>query len=147
MKHIWSVLCRTSSIDRETNLLSLFEVVEGIDVFPQESEISKIKGFPFHMTVVSMWWRSDLAIGELGYECLELIAPNGDRVTALESPELEIDLQTAKRSRIRFNINGFPYVGDGIYTFVVKYREADEQEWRQVDTVPIEINVKPLNEP
>ena len=46
-----------------------------------------------------------------------------------------------KRLRTRFKINGLVVKDNGIYTFVVKYRENEEDKSKEVARLPLEIVV------
>jgi|GEM_PF-4752138 len=55
-RHMWTIMCSKSSIDRQTNNLSLFDIIEKIDVAVVAQVDQIIVPIPFHL--VTMWVRS-----------------------------------------------------------------------------------------
>ncbi len=104
--HVWSVLCRRSSIDRETNNISLFDVVEQLQLFEGSEVPSSVAG-PFE--IVSLWTRS--AEPTRGEAQISLRGPSG---RLLIPPLLqEIDLREARRLRARQRLSLIPIEGSG----------------------------------
>ena len=140
MEHIWSVLCRSTSLDDLTNQLSIFEVVETIafgtaEKIPTDQKIA----IPMDLTLATLWWRSDLEIEEVAFQRVRLISPSQEW-TGVESSEMEIKLvNNIKRFRTRNRFSGIPYTGNGVYRFVVQIRDSDQDEWRDITSVPLEI--------
>lgn len=134
IQHVWSVLCTRSSIDSETNNISLLEVVEKLTLFGGRNE----GVVPIQVELVTLWSRENLADEESGEARMTCLAPDG---THLVPPTpYTVDLTQFGRTRHRNRINGIPVRGSGKYTFLTELRRDDE--WTAVSRVPLEIAIQ-----
>ena len=141
MNHVWTVVCERSLIDKDSNNLSLINVIEQIQIGSLE-EIPEGAPPPTgggRIEVVTMWSRSNLETPETTNTRTIFYSPTGDELVRNEP---YIDLTEFKRLRARWLYIGLPpYSGDGQYTFVVQ-QEVDG-EWRTEAEVPLEISKIP----
>lgn len=119
-EHIWSIICSKSSVDSETNNISLFEILEQVNIsrkkgFP-EIEEGKHVGIQFNCEVVTLIARSDLTKPELVDVRIRLVLPTG---TVITQPKQTISLLDHLRFRQIVRVNNFPYAGPGEYSFCV----------------------------
>jgi hypothetical protein len=135
IEHVWTVLCRDSVIDRDSNNLSLFNVLEQITVH-SEMEGDEAAVAPIEMEAVSLWSRSDDDVPAKGVQRLTLLSPSGE---TLASGEQEIDLSKHRRFRNRVRFGGLPVKGAGRYIFRVEQKNEGEAEWQHVTGVPLEL--------
>lgn len=143
MKHIWSVLCRRSIIDNETNNISLNDVLEqltvGVKAKQQVAPMPEVINIPIDYEVVSLWLRGDEK-GHVQVDTeIEIMQPNGK--SAKTFPQ-KIDMpEKIQRSRTRYRINGFVVTMPGRYWFKVKIKEKDGQ-FKIVSEMPLDINIQ-----
>lgn len=134
MKVYWALICQTSIIDRDTNNISLINVVEEVMVLANppvplltEGQVPE-ETLPTLFEVVALWARSDMKVPESGEGRMRLVDP--DNNTVLTSSPYPVDLTTFLRTRIRTRLPGLPYRGtplpEGIYRFVIEERQTDE---------------------
>lgn len=135
IEHVWTVLCRDSIIDRDSNSVSLFNVLEQITI-RGEMDRGEPAVAPIEMEVVSLWSRSDYDVPAKGVQRLRLLSPSGE---TLASGEQEIDLSKHRRFRNRARFRGLPVQGTGRYTFRVEQKREGEVEWQHVTDVPLEL--------
>src|SRR5258708_30269464 len=95
MRHVWYILCAKASIDRETNNISLFEVLESVQmqiagpfVFPGQ--------VPLEATFVTLWARDNPAQGTREQTQVRILAPDSSPLGTITS---DIDLQANPRVR------------------------------------------------
>ena len=140
MKVIWAVLAEGSSVDRDTNNVSLFNVVEEMHVpAPPEpaDDDDLIPGVPVRLVLMILFSRSMIGEGERHEARLVLEMPNG-RV-AETNPGMEVDLETANRARHRINLGMIPIAGEGVYGF--RIQQSDENgDWQLMCEVPLQVN-------
>lgn len=139
MKHIWSVLCQKSSIDVETNLLSLFSCVEELSLTLDSSEALKNNlVVPTEFQLVSFWAR-EKAEEESSLEVEgELIDAQGKVLNKFNN-KFAIK-KGVLRFRNRTNIQGLPITGPGRY--LLRLKQKDEQEnWSVVTELPVDIKI------
>lgn len=136
--HVWTVFCTSSAIDRDTNTVSLFDIVEQIDgEIPEAIENKKII-IPAKFQLFTLWARGASNEGEIGTTRTRFLAPNGD---VLLTSQNEVDLrESIERRRVRLNIAGLPYTGRGCYRFVVEIQSPDGQ-WVVGGNVPVPLNI------
>jgi hypothetical protein len=134
-------VCRRALIDRETNTVSLIEVIEGIQIKAALSKSPKDgDGIPGPLEVVSFWARSDAAKPEETFLRVVLMTPKGKKMTG---PTLKADLRTAKRARMMFRAPGFAYHGEGTYLFQIEEEDKKRKIWRRIVSVPVDLEIEP----
>ena len=135
-RHIWSVLCRSVSTDKDSNNVSLLEVTEQLG----GSVMGEVKpdAIPFQLSFVTLWSRSDPDQGEKAAARLRLLGPNGG--DAAPSIQQEVDLTHFRRLRTKVLLASLPYRGPGQYEFSVELEE--DTTWVEVARIPLEINVE-----
>lgn len=140
MKHIWTVLCQKSSIDIETNLLSLFDCVEELGLV-----IDKTKAPEGNLVIstefqlVSFWTvenpNQDNVLEIRG----ELLDPNGKILNKFEN-KFAIK-KGILRFRNRTNIQGLPITETGRYIVRMMQKKEDKKEFEIVTELPLDINI------
>ena len=139
MEHIWSVLCRLSIVDQKRNNVSLIEVMEQLSfVGETEVESEHTPALTFPVELVTLWSRSDLKTPEASRARVLMLSPEGEFLNP-EGVEYEVDLTEFQRFRAMGKFEALPYVGDGIYRFVVQSLDAEREQWRDVASIPLEI--------
>jgi hypothetical protein len=136
-RHVWTVLCTKASIDRETNNVSLFDVLDKISVFGPQHAGEAAVAVPIQFEVAILWARSVITEAETVLARLSFVAPNGQR---FEGGTVTVELiGDFHRSRTFFQINGLPVIGPGVYDFVVEYQPAGVSTWAEVSRTPLEV--------
>ena len=150
MKVIWAILCQSAVIDRDSNNISLLNIIEEITVpaepplvaQPTEGDISQLIG-PGLFEFAILWARSDPEIEEHGQGRMRLLLPNNDPL--FTSTEFEVDLTRYLRTRLRSKFPGFPTrrgeILQGIYHFVIDGRSGEE-EWEENFVLPLRVAVQ-----
>lgn len=131
--HVWTVLCRKMSIDRETNNVSLFDVLEQIQIYEWTGQPAAVVG-PFELA--SLWYRPD--VPSRGEARVTLRSPSGH---LLHEATQEIDLREYRRVRVRYLIPGISLEGSGIYNFIVEGRQQNSENWFPAASIPLEVTV------
>lgn len=143
--HVWTVICSNVVIDKESNNVSLHNILEQLTVHKRVSSDEKISVedvpsemvIPYSFTVVTLWSRSNLSEKVIGYGRVRLFSPDGEPLIGLG--EFEINLYNNRRFRSKGKFRGFPSIGAGKYTFVVDVRIDEDADWEQVASVPVEV--------
>jgi hypothetical protein len=135
IQHVWSVLCSRSSTDRETNNLSLFEIIEQLNVLGPLPDLGAKVAIPVQLEIVSLWSRSQSGEAEESRGRLTLLSPSG-----LEAftREFVVNLVEHDRMRTQLRLMGLPLFGTGRYTFTVEIQRANEQ-WEVVARIPLQL--------
>ncbi|MGE5426054.1 MAG: hypothetical protein ACM3PZ_03200 [Bacillota bacterium] len=138
MKNVWSVVCKNSIIDGETNSLSLLETLDEINInYREELDRKVIKMLPISFHVVTLWF-DEKANKERHFQLLvEIYDPEGK---VLNSFEQECVMpKDRRRLRATSKINGFGFTDEGKYLVKVKYKE--KKEYILVAETPIDITL------
>jgi len=133
--HVWSVLCGRSTTDRDSNNISLFEILEQINLLGPVPEPSAKAALPMQFEVVSLWSRANLGEPEESSGRIKMIAPNG---TVTLTHEFPVALTENPRIRTQMRSIGFPLLGAGRYTFTVEIRRANDT-WDTVARIPVQV--------
>lgn len=141
IKHIWSVLCQKSSVDQQSNNVSLFDVFEALEVGINPAANIKTSNnpelnIPIQYQIVSLWTIAD-AKNNGGEVRITLISPDGEEKILVNS---ELKFPTGKRRMRSINqIQGLPVNKSGDYHFVVELKQ--EKEFQKVADLPLEVKL------
>lgn len=138
IEHVWSVVCNSSSIDQETNTISIFNVLEQLGVFTTDT--SDTISLPIHLEIFSLWVRVDETVPGQGRMRVFFCDPFENYQ---KKAELDIDLKEAIFFRSRIRVEGLDLKGDGKYKFVVELQQKGEESWKKVASLPILIHLQP----
>lgn len=144
ISHIWSLLCRRSVIDSETNNLSLYDILEQLTVNVKIKKSDKHKvtkiNIPIEYEVISFWVKAPKIEEFKGGIKLEIINPDGKIEKTFEQP-LEIP-KDKRRLRSRIRIKGFVADKEGNYIFRISYKEEIKDQYIKAADVPLEVILK-----
>lgn len=129
VKYVWSVLASSSSVDKQTNNLSLYNLLEELSLLKSEvaQKQKEAKGaflpvvFPFQL--VTLWERAETGAIEAQAK-IQLVDPEGKILTdAIYGFKIEAQQE---RNRFIANFNAFPFTREGIYEFRTLLKKGDE---------------------
>ena len=136
MIHVWTVVCTQSSIDSTSNNITLFEVIEQLNVpnpFPTPEPGKQLLA-PIGLEVVTLWARTDDLVPERSECKVRFSDPKG---TTILERSFEANLTGHVRNRHRLRINGLPLTVPGRYTFHVDAKTP--QGWKEFGSVPLQV--------
>ena len=143
IKHIWSVLCKSSVIDQDDKNISIHGVLEQLNVslVPKDPtrKLDKI-GIPLNYEIVSLWQKdkeAQIAKGEIKYIFID---PNGKEL--LKNTQIMEIPKVSRRFRSRMKISGLPITINGDYLFQIRLKEKGFNEFKLVSELPLEIEIK-----
>ena len=139
MNHIWSVLCKKSIVDADTNNINL-EVLEEITFsVPLDDKFKLPASFNFDYEIVS-FWTSAKKSGEKFYVEMEFVDPNKK---ALNKIEQEITFPENKtRLRTRVKANGLNVTKEGEYILKVKAKSKKSENFKTLAELPLTVHIK-----
>lgn len=129
INHKFSLLCSRAVVDENSKSISIFDIIEQINVF---AEIDQIVHLPLHCEIFSLWIRNNIDTPEQGISRVSLKDPNG---ISKKHVEVSIDLTKSIFFRSIIRIAGMELRGPGIYNFIIELKQNDEQ-WKEVSSVP-----------
>ena len=132
--HVWSVICSRSSTDKETNNLSLFDIIEQLNVLGPLPDAGAKNAVPVAYEIVSLWARSG-AEPEESTGRVRLVGPNGAEAFTQEFP---VNLTGHARMRTQLRTVGFPILGSGRYVFFIEIRRPNDN-WESVARIPVQL--------
>ena len=144
MRVHWAVICESSVVDQETNRVSLFNILEEIQVpepLEEITEESTLPAAPVKFELFILFARSDLEVGEQGKGRIQIRFPS-DTPTEKSpgpSPELDIQLTSAHQHRVRIRFPVLPYYGEGSYHFGIEVA-TEPGDWQQLFDVPLVVS-------
>lgn len=134
IEHVWSILCRRSIIDKDTNSVSIVDVMEAINVETAGEQTPTLAGIPLDFEIVTLWVRADSKVPARSRYRIRMQPPSGPAKPIGEPTE--VDLRTFERLRARTHVSGIPLSGPGRYRFIV---ELEDDGWTPVSQVPLDI--------
>ena len=143
-KSRWALLCQGSAIDKYTNSLSIFEVIEGITVVLDAADAERaaradriavrLKG-----QLISLWGRSNADEPETFWLTFSIVTPKGQEHASLNG--LSGDLSQHPRTRLIIGIQELPFEGAGTYTFNLVVGEKEGEPGTVMASVPLEVKI------
>lgn len=133
MKHIWTVACSHAVVDRDSNNVSLLNIIEQLTIHeaPRPDAI-----LPIQLDVMTLWAREDAEIPTTDNSRLRLISPDGKALGAFESA---VDLSSHERSRAKITFQGLPLASSGTYKFIVEQKSEEATRWKRVAEIPLSV--------
>lgn len=141
IKHAWTVLCRKSLIDKETNNLSINDVFERLQVNLKQEAVKNGTSFniPIDYEIVSLLYRDTKGKKEDVNLRIDFRDPANERITKLD---VSIRLKPEHlRMRYRSRIRRLSLKGGGIYTFLISIKQGDSK-YKKVAELPLEVLIK-----
>lgn len=136
MNVLWALLCDGSSIDRDSNRITIFNVLEEVQVGltpPQEPGQTAI--IPMKYQMVTQFARSHEQTAERSIIRLRIVGPDNDE---LASNEFEVDLSRHLRLRHKNNFRQLPVGQTGYYRYVLESR-SNSNSWDLMFEVPLRV--------
>ncbi|MDR3574157.1 MAG: hypothetical protein P4L50_09855 [Anaerolineaceae bacterium] len=133
IEHIWTVICSNAIIDQDTNNISIFNILEQVNI-PEDAVKNQAIGI--NVELLTLWIRSDLSKPARGISQVNLVAPDGE---VIQSSESQLDLSQFERLRSRSLYQGLAYRGEGVYHFAVEYKADEQADWQQVASIPLKV--------
>lgn len=138
MKNIWTIVCRKSTIEEGTNLISLLDSLEQLDVqLKPNAPKNEVFNIPIENEVVSFWYRDDKTKTEKYSIKIELVDPNNKILNTflnnIEFPE------KIGRMRTRIKSSAVPITVSGIYLYKTYFKKIEEKNYKEASAVPMEV--------
>lgn len=138
VKHIWSVLCQSSTIDQDDSSLSISNVLDTINIRLKDEEQKSVKfAIPLNFEVVSLLSKSDLKNKEKVQIKVAILNTEMDKLGDF-SASVVIPADK-KRMRSRIKMSGMPIKGQGDYIFLVSMKTKKDKEFRNIAELPFEV--------
>lgn len=139
MKNIWSIICEKSSIDAQTNLISLFNCVEEIQLTIDKEKMPKSDKLviPFSLQLISFWTIEDSSKDNLAEIKIDLVDPSGKILN--EFPVILKAKKGEKRLRSITNMQGIQITEGGRYYYKILQKRGAKFE--VASETPLEINL------
>ena len=137
IEHIWSVLCSSSVTDQDTNLVSMFNIIEQLNIQGEPKSDGRLG---LGLELVSLWSRSDEDVPNEAISRLSVYSPSEEIVLHHEQ---KVDLMDHERMRVRTFIQGLTISEPGRYKFIIELESDDENDWREVASIPLKVEFVP----
>lgn len=140
--HLWSILCTASSVDAKNNNVSLFNVVEQVQVTkdplvkksgPKQNRIF----VPMKLELITLWEKIRSGENTTGTIEVHFQDPLGE---LLQKFRYELSMPK-NRMRNLIAIDGFFVTKEGRYVFKIKAKSANEDDFQDVGELPLQIDI------
>lgn len=139
IKHIWTLASKGSSIDQETNLLSIFEIAEEftVDVKIDKDKDSVVLNLPIQFQLITLWEKINKGNEEKAEIQLEYFDPNNKKLGGFNY-KLVIPADK-KRFRNKINVNGLGISTPGRYLFKINKKEDGQDNYKLAGEMSIDM--------
>lgn len=139
--HVWSLICLNTILDRDSNNVSLINVLEELAISPAPTvEDLGDAGYvmlPIPVVLVSLWERADEDVSEKFEFRIKVKGPDDQPVgPATPTQEWVVD---QLRLRTRARLMTVPFSTFGRYEYIVQYRSDSSDRWKQAARIPLTI--------
>jgi hypothetical protein len=148
IEHVWSVVCATSITDKETNNLSLINVVENLNIqIKTNPDMEKNRAelgwysTPIVLQTVSRFHRKESGVDTSFDFQLVVRDPQGSILGKAAGGTIAFP-KDLKSLRTAVKINGFPVTTNGTYTIILGVKDVGESQYVDVAQVPIDVALK-----
>ena len=144
MRVTWALICRHAITNRDSNNISLIEVIDELTVAgpPPQSDlqVGEASNVLIDLQLVVLWSRSDPNISEKSPTRVKAVGPYGAEALTVERI---VDLTEFSRMRMLAHLLGapIPFAQQGQYLFNIEVQTCDSQ-WEEVFQVPLWVNVQ-----
>ena len=130
----WVALAQGYSVDRESNALSIFNVIESLAVPKEVPDPPRGQQIPIgpQFVIVHRWIRSDPELGDRAVGRVKVVGPEGDTIG---TAEFTVDLVAERRARSMLKFPFFPFAGIGEYKFFTEMKIGDD--WQKIDEIAL----------
>lgn len=141
MKHIWSILCQNSSVDSNTNLLSLFNCVEELSLVIEKDKMPKDDNLviPIGFQLVNFWTTENGNAKSILDIKLEIFDPE-EKLLGTFDKDFDVPGGVA-RFRSILSINGIKVTKEGRYIIKVQQKESNGKKFKVVAELPLDIKI------
>ena len=142
INHIWSVICKKSIVDSQTNIISLLEIIEVLDVnvvLPPNLDPKSNINIPIEFEFVTMWQR-DFVNKEENFDTQIVVTdPKGTQLNAINGKmNMPINMM---RLRSITRISGLGLTDSGNYTLFLKMKQQNDKNYKAVTAIPLEVKL------
>ena len=140
IKHIWSLVCRESKIEADSNNISIIDAYENLQfVLNIEEDYDKTKPLvgPFQFEVVSLFYRDKKGSEEKMDAFVSFLDPSGNQLLDFKTEVLFKEQHNRMRNRVKFNNIGL--TKSGTYIVQVAVQKEDKQKKEIVAAIPLDI--------
>lgn len=143
IKHLWSLICTSTAVDKISNNISLFNVIEQLNIIITKDDIVKIgqKAVPIliNFEVVSHF---EVLSKINNFEVrLDFIDPAGNCLMKTEH-KLEIpNNSNTKNIRFIVKVNKIKITSAGKYNVSINVKEPDKKDFREVYKIPLNVDM------
>jgi len=145
IQFVWGHICSLSSIDQERNNISLFNVIEQINVPADALEMNKKENkpvlFPLQHEILLLFRRAiDPALTQEQFTSVDMKVSLVDPLGAqLVENLIPMKFPNSKRYRYRLQNPGFLITKPGDYVYRIQLREQHQESFGQPHEIPIEV--------
>lgn len=142
---VWGLMCSSLSIDETTHNLSIFNIIEQLNIpskfFDEQEKQEKPLIFPFINELVLFWKRTlntNISNEEILTDIkIKIIDPLGNPIQETLAP---IKFQRGiKRMRFRIGMSGIALTVPGDYVHQIELKTNDGESFKKVLEVPFEV--------
>lgn len=143
MIHNWSILCKKSVIEAETNVISLYELIEKISIGQRIEETGSVivpNEFVMPLDFELVTHFSEISKNSLKPSLkIEVLNQQNEKMGQTEHALQFNPKAKTLRSRVKFNT--IKIKGEGTYTFKVSLKENEKSSFKEVANVPLEVEI------
>jgi hypothetical protein len=137
IRHVWSVLCRRSIVDSESNNISLSDVLEQIEIKPAVKQKKYV--VPLEFEITSLWMKTGDKKQISAEVFIKFTDPSDNLIKVFNNKfTLTPDLV---RMRTRMKVMGIELSEIGIYNFNIFLKTEGSKREDLVASLPLDVRI------
>lgn len=143
IEHRWTLLCEGSSIDRKKNNLTLFNIIEQLNISIEKKIHDEEIIVPVSMELVTLWGLDNAEKSSNADVEIDFVDPEKKVLNTIKY-KLEIP-EKIRRGRSIGSIKGLKVTKSGDYIFRIKIKPMRQTSFIVVGEISLEINLTDLS--
>ena len=146
MKHVWTVLCQKSIVEKDTDRISLLNALDSLGFIVSKEKLQKEKSVPVNLEILSCWSRCDGEVADFLVK-IEFINVAKNKVLIASEEKIissnnELPAEKLSSLRSRLLIPFLPIESAGAFIFKISQKKKNDSDFSVVAELPLEIKIK-----
>lgn len=140
IRHIWSVVCRDTVVNKENNALSIMNIFEGLNIELKKDTIKNSQiNIPLQYEIATLLRKDNVTKEEKVELKAEILDPHSQEIVKQLIVQLVIPKDKFNYRHI-IKASGFKISNEGEYNIVIQLRQSIKEQFKTVSSIPIDVH-------
>lgn len=141
LQYVWGMIAKRGLVDKETDTVSVIDIIERISVKQEENAEKKVEKFNFPFQIMTNWMRTvEKEIS--GTVTMSVDTPSGKNVVIQKFDFTEKNYKNQQRIRMNFNGLVIPNEGTGDYAVRIFFMDSKNKMISDTAVIPVFVEIR-----